>query len=132
MILRSKLRNRFLAAGFLLGAQGAEVTPILLKISELGITLLLFTIGLKLRVSTLLRPQVWAVTGLHTLLVVCLFGFGIYGLALLGAPLFAGMDLERAWLLAFALSFSSTVFAVKVFEARGEMGAIHGRVAIGL
>ena len=24
------------------------------------------------------------------------------------------------------------MFAVKVFEARGEMGAIHGRIAIGL
>ena len=48
----------FLAAGFLLGAQGAEVTPILLKISELGITLLLFTIRLKLNLRTLIRHEV--------------------------------------------------------------------------
>ena len=35
-------------------------------------------------------------------------------------------------MVAFALSFSSTVFAVKVLEERGEMASMHGRVAIGI
>ena len=35
------------------------------KLSDLGITLLLFTVGLKLNLRTLARPQVWAVAGLN-------------------------------------------------------------------
>jgi glutathione-regulated potassium-efflux system ancillary protein KefC len=34
--------------------------------------------------------------------------------------------------LAFALSFSSTVFAVKVLEEKGEMGSLYGTIAIGI
>jgi glutathione-regulated potassium-efflux system ancillary protein KefC len=43
---------------------------------------------------------------------------------------------ELGWtvmiLLGFALSFSSTVFAVKVLEERSELGSFYGRVAIGI
>jgi Kef-type K+ transport system membrane component KefB len=35
-------------------------------------------------------------------------------------------------LLALVLSFSSTVFAVKALQESGEMGALHGRVAVGI
>ena len=35
-------------------------------------------------------------------------------------------------MLAFALSFSSTVLAVKLFEERGEMRARHALVAVGI
>jgi len=40
------------------------------------------------------------------------------------------MEWQTALLLAFALSFSSTVFAVKSLNESGDMGAMHGRVAI--
>jgi hypothetical protein len=44
------------------------------------------------------------------------------------------MDLEwqTAFLLAVALSFSSTVLAAKVLEGKRELRAFHGRVAIGI
>ena len=35
-------------------------------------------------------------------------------------------------LVGFAFSFSSTVFAVKVLEERGEMSSLHGKIAIGI
>ena len=35
-------------------------------------------------------------------------------------------------MLAFALSFSSTVFVVKSLEDKGEMKSLHGRIAIGI
>jgi predicted Kef-type K+ transport protein len=122
----------FLAAGFLLNAQGIASGDTLEKLSDLGITLLLFTVGLKLNLRTLARPQVWAVTGLHTLIVVGVFGFAIYGLAVAGTPFVSGLDLQRSLLIAFALSFSSTVFVVKVLEEKGEMTSLHGRIAIGI
>jgi len=122
----------FLAAGFVLGGLGMENTPILQKIADLGVTLLLFTIGLKLHVKDLAAPVVWATATIHMLATTALVTFVISILALLGLSLFADVSLTTAVLIGFALSFSSTVFAVKVFEARGEMGAIHGRIAIGL
>jgi predicted Kef-type K+ transport protein len=122
----------FLAAGFLLGAFGAEASPILLKISDLGITLLLFTIGLKLNLRTLIRPQVWAVASFHMLAVTLFFGLGLYALAMTGLSAFGGLNLQTVALVAFALSFSSTVFVVKVLEERGEMASLHGRTAIGV
>jgi len=122
----------FLAAGFLLNAQGVAGGETLEKLSDLGITLLLFIVGLKLNLATLGRPQVWAVAGIHMCVVVALFGFAIYGLALLGASFVAGLDLGQSMLIAFALSFSSTVFAVKTLEERGEMASLHGRIAIGI
>ena len=45
----------FLAAGFLLNAFGVERTPLLDDIAHLGVLLLLFTVGLKLRFKNLLR-----------------------------------------------------------------------------
>lgn len=122
----------FLAAGFLLHSQGVESSAGLQKLSDLGITLLLFTIGLKLRVRTLARPQVWAVAGIHMVTTVAVLGAVIVSLAALGLSGFAGLELPAALLIAFALSFSSTVFVVKVLEERGETGSLHGRVSIGI
>jgi len=122
----------FLGAGFALNFLGIASGEVLQKLADLGITLLLFTVGLKLDLKTLLRPQVWAVTGLHIGFVVALFGLGIFLLALLGAPLFTGLEFQQILLLAFALSFSSTVFVVKSLEEKAAMKSLHGRIAIGI
>ncbi len=122
----------FLATGFLLNYLGIASGEMLEKLADLGISLLLFTVGLKLDLKMLFRPQVWAVTSLHVGLVLAIFGVGIFALALIGAPLFADLDFKRALLLAFALSFSSTVFVVKNLEEKAAMKSLHGRVAIGI
>ncbi len=122
----------FLATGFLLQIQGITSGEMLQKLADLGITLLLFTVGLKLSLRTLARPQVWAVTGLHTSIVTAIFGLAIYWMALAGVPLVADLDLPRSLLVAFAMSFSSTVFVVKSLEDGGAMKSLHGRVAVGI
>ena len=122
----------FLAAGFALGALGMQNTPTLQHIADLGVTLLLFTIGLKLHPRDLIAPVVWATAGAHMLLSALFAGALLLLTAALGLGLIGGVSWATALLIGFALSFSSTVFAVKVFEGRGEMGAIHGRIAIGL
>ena len=101
----------FLIAGFVLQSMGKEGGEALSTLADLGVTLLLFSIGLKLRVKNLLRPEIWGGTSLHALLVVLLFGPLMYGASILVASA-AGIDWKSAFLLAFALSFSSTVFAV--------------------
>ena len=122
----------FLLAGFALDSLGVQAGETLGQIADLGVTLLLFTIGLKLRPQTMLRPEIWAGASLHILLTVLLFGAGIFGLSAIGFSLFAALDLRTSLLIAFTLSFSSTVFAVKVLEEKGEMSSLHARVAIGI
>ncbi len=122
----------FLATGFLLNYLGVVSGEMLQKLADLGITLLLFTVGLKLNLKVLVKPQVWSVTIIHIMSIVGLFGFIILALSLLKVPLFSELDLKYSFLLAFALSFSSTVFVVKVLEEKSEMNSFHGRIAIGI
>jgi len=122
----------FLIAGFLLGALGLQSSDGLQEIADIGVTLLLFTIGLKLKLRQLLSPSVWAAATVHMVLTVALATGLLLLLAATGTSLFSGIDPPVALLIGFALSFSSTVFAVKVLEEKGEMGSLHGRIAIGV
>ena len=122
----------FLVAGFVLNAMGVREGVLVVELSDIGVTLLLFSIGLKLRLGSLIRPEVWAGALLHMLITVIVFGLGIFALAKTGLFLFSALDFKLSLMLAFALSFSSTVFAVKVLEEKAEMTSLHGRVAIGI
>lgn len=121
----------FLGAGFFLKAMGYDGGEWLQTLADLGVTLLLFSIGIKLQVRSLARPEIWAGTSLHALAVVLIFTPVIY----FGAAWFApslGVDVTAAVLVAFGLSYSSTVFAVKILDENGDMGSLHGRTAIGM
>ena len=122
----------FLAAGFILNIAGVADQELIQKLADLGITLLLFTVGLKINLKTLARPQVWAVTGIHTSVITGVFGLILVGLLMLGLPLVSNLDIRSLLLVAFALSFSSTVFVVKALEDKGEIKSLHGSVAIGI
>jgi len=122
----------FLIAGFVLNALGAEGGAFLNEMADLGVTLLLFSIGLKLRVGQLLRPEVWGVASLHMLAIVLLSAGVLLLLAGLEFPILNELTPLTAILLGFALSFSSTVFAVKLLEDKDDMAAWYGRIAIGV
>lgn len=122
----------YLVAGFALYGLGIDPGETLDHFAEIGVTLLLFTIGLKLKLGSLLRPQVWAVATLHMSAVTLGLALVLLGLATTGLSLLDGIAPGTALLLGFALSFSSTVFAVKVLEEKGEMSSIYGTTAIGI
>ena len=122
----------FLATGFLLKAFDVAPGAYLDELADLGVTLLLFTVGLKLDVRSLTRPHVWGAGSLHMAITVAVFGTLIYWLAIAGVPFVADLTFEQSILIAFGLSFSSTVFAVKILEDGGEMNALYGRIAIGV
>ncbi|MCG7900319.1 MAG: cation:proton antiporter, partial [Candidatus Thiodiazotropha weberae] len=109
----------FLLAGFMLNAAGAEGGDFLRITADLGVTLLLFTIGLKLRLKVLLPPHVWGVAILHMALVVGLMTLFVVFLSSFGLPLVSGIELQTALIIGFALTFSSTVFAVKSLDQAG-------------
>lgn len=122
----------YLAAGFVLHGLGTRADDLLHELAEMGVTLLLFTIGLKLKLDSLVRPQVWGVAGLHLVLAVSVMVPVFLVLGRLGMPFMEALDPAGATVLAFALSFSSTVFAVKVLEEKGEMTSLYGTIAIGI
>ena len=122
----------YLIAGFVLNSCGVEATDLLGKIADWGVTLLLFTIGLKLKLKTLARPEVWAGSMIHMFVTVTVFWAGIWGLGMAGIAYVNLLNWQTAILVAFALSFSSTVFAVKVLEAKKEIGSRHAAAAIGI
>jgi predicted Kef-type K+ transport protein len=122
----------YLVAGFALSTMGYEAGSVLKEVADIGVTILLFTIGLKLKVRDLLRPEIWAGASLHMLITVAVFAAGIMGLTSSGLSLFADLDWTSALLIAFALSFSSTVFAVKILEESGRSNSLNGITAIGV
>ena len=122
----------YLLCGFVLNFSGVYSHDRLTSIGDLGVTLLLFTIGLKLDLRSLLRPVIWAGTTLHTVIVIAVIGTLLYWMSLAGIQAFAGIDIGTAMLIGFALSFSSTVFAVKTLEDKGEYQSKYRQVAIGV
>lgn len=122
----------FLVAGFAYNMAGLTPPPGLELVADLGITLLLFSIGLKLDVRGLLKAEIWASTTVQ-MIVTTVFMCGVLLLLQFGlrSPLME-MSVVTLVILGFALSFSSTVFAVKVLEDKGDLTAFYGRIAIGI
>jgi predicted Kef-type K+ transport protein len=120
----------YLAAGFVLYEMGATPGPLLTELAHIGVTLLLFSIGLKLRPAELLEVKVWGSATAHMAATV---GF-LTPLLLVASQLLTGVTLELgdSVILAFALSFSSTVFAIQVMQSRGEMSSRHASLSIGI
>ena len=120
----------YLLAGFGLHAAGPSLNlPLeaeqgLHEIAHLGVLLLMFTIGLKLRAGSLVKKEIIGVGLLHFLFSVACY--------LPVALLLFDLSLVKSILLACSLSFSSTVLAAKILEEKRELRAFHGRVAIGI
>ena len=70
------------------------------------------------------RPEVWGVIVLHITAMVALLAGFVLALGALDFPIFDGIDGVTALLIGFALSFSSTVFAIKIL---GELSASTSR-----
>lgn len=113
----------YLAVGYLLNLIGYRSEPGLVHFSEIGILLLLFTVGLKIKLRSLLKLEVMGVGGLHLLVVA-----GASGLWFL----FEQQHLTGGLLLGMSLAFSSTVLAVKVLEDNRELETFHGRTVMGI
>ncbi|EDP99032.1 cation:proton antiporter family protein [Shewanella benthica] len=124
----------YLVAGFVLFLFGIDESslPLLERLAELGVTLLLFAIGLKLDIRSLFKAEVWAGSSLHMIGSMLFFIPLLKLLGMIGLDQVTGLDFNQLALLAFALSFSSTIFAVKVLEDKGDMQSLYGRVAIGI
>ncbi|MGJ0486652.1 MAG: cation:proton antiporter domain-containing protein, partial [Methylomicrobium sp.] len=108
----------YLAAGYILHIFGVESAQTLTHLADIGIELLLFTVGLKIKLRSLLRQEVLSVGGLHLVIVT-----GVAGIVFL----LLGEQTEGGLILGASLAFSSTVLAIKVLEDNSELTSLHGR-----
>ena len=113
----------YLAAGGLLSAYGYEAGAALHEIAHLGVLFLLFTVGLHLRLKNIVRIEVLGTGGIHLIISTAIF---------LPVALALGYSLTASLIISIVLGFSSTVLTAKNLERRNELGAFHGRVAIGI
>jgi len=123
----------FLATGFLLNVFGFSQGNIAIHaMSELGVMLLLFSIGLKLDVKSLLQKEIWASASIQSIIITLMFASLLTLVTSLGLGHFTTLNFTTALIIGFALSFSSTVFTIKILEDRGEVNSFHGKIAIGI
>ncbi|MFO1090279.1 MAG: monovalent cation:proton antiporter-2 (CPA2) family protein [Hyphomicrobiales bacterium] len=115
----------YLVAGLLIGPHVLGVfdePEKILHVAEFGVILLLFIIGLELRVQRLwaMRTAVFGLGGAQVALTAAVIAGGL---------LWIGQEWRIALLCGLALSLSSTAFVLQVLKERGELDNRHGRLA---
>mgnify|MGYP006429754141 CR=1 FL=1 len=127
IILHQPLIVSFIAVGLIAGPSALD--PVrsdeqISLLSELGIAVLLFLVGIKLDVK-LIRSlgAVSLLTGLGQVAFTSIFGY-LIGLAL-------GLGHVTSLCVAVALTFSSTIIIVKLLSDKREIDSLHGQIALG-
>jgi Kef-type K+ transport system membrane component KefB len=125
--LRQPLVVSFIAVGILVGPFGMGLIESLEQIellSELGIAVLLFVVGLKLDL-TLVKSigKVATLTGLGQVIFTSVIGY------MIGIQL--GFNHLTSIYIAIALTFSSTIIIVKLLSDKKEIDSLHGQISIG-
>lgn len=127
LLLRQPLIVSFIAVGLISGPSVLDIVQSKDQIellSELGIAVLLFLVGIKLDVK-LIRSigGVSVMTGLGQVAFTSIIGYFI-GLAI-------GLDHITSLYVAVALTFSSTIIIVKLLSDKREIDSLHGQIALG-
>jgi CPA2 family monovalent cation:H+ antiporter-2 len=118
----------FLLTGVVIGPGGLSLVkhPESVDVlAEVGVVMLLFTIGLEFEPARLkrIRREFWAGGGLQVILTTAVV---MIGLALLKVPV------REALFYGFLISLSSTAVVLKILADRGESDAPQGRIALGV
>lgn len=125
--LRQPLIVAFIAVGILVGPSvlgWVSANDQIDLLAKLGISLLLFVVGLKLDLHIIrtMGPVALA-TGLGQVFFTSIVGY------LIASAL--GMTPIAALYVAVALTFSSTIIIVKLLSDKREVDTLHGRIALG-
>jgi glutathione-regulated potassium-efflux system protein KefB len=118
----------YLGAGALIGPSGIALignTEEISEISELGVVLMLFVIGMELSPQRLwvMRRTVFGIGSLQVALT---------GLAIGGICLALGLDWKGALIVGLGLSLSSTAIDLQILGERKELQTAHGRLGFAI
>ncbi|KKT40133.1 MAG: Transporter, CPA2 family [Candidatus Collierbacteria bacterium GW2011_GWA2_46_26] len=116
-------------AGFLFGLSGlvsSQSVDTLRYLGSLGVTLLLFLVGLEMNVREIKN------TG-KTVIKIFLIQTVLLSFVFLGfSSLLLHLGMLSSLLLAFALTFSSTIVVVKTLSEKKDLGSYSGKISLGI
>jgi CPA2 family monovalent cation:H+ antiporter-2 len=118
----------YLLTGVVAGPHGLKLiseTGAVEVLAEVGVALLLFTIGLELSLSKLYRMKE-LVLGAGTLQL------GATVLACCGLLVWWGLAVRESLFWGFLVSASSTAIVIKLLHERRELDTVHGRIILGI
>jgi len=118
----------FLITGILAGPHGLRLvneSQNVEALSQLGVVLLLFTIGIEFSLKSLLSIKKTVLVGgsLQVVLTIAAAGLMVFG---------AGRGLSESILLGFLLSLSSTAIVLKRLQEKAEVESPHGRTSLAI
>lgn len=126
-IMRQPLIVGYIFTGILVGPYALNLihsSEVVELFSKLGISILLFIVGLNLRPAVIREVgKVSLATGLGQVFFTSIIGFII--------SLFLGIERTAAMYVAIALTFSSTIIILKLLSDKGDLNKLYGRIAIG-
>jgi CPA2 family monovalent cation:H+ antiporter-2 len=117
----------YLLAGFFIGpsSPGFTADPTLaFQLSEAGVILLMFGVGLHFKLDDLIAVRGVAIPGAIIQSTIATVFTTFLGLSL-------GLNLQSALILGFGLAVASTVVLLRVLEDNDTVNTIHGHVAVG-
>ncbi len=135
-MLKQPLIPAYIIAGIIIGPELAALLNIpgyaglvsdhalILTLSELGITFLLFIVGMEIDLSRL--KDVGFVSSFGAIAqVLASFAFGVFGAVYFGYPFMTAIY------LGLIVAFSSTMLVIKILQDKNEIDTLHGRIMLG-
>lgn len=126
-ILRQPMVVGYIVAGVLAGPYFLNIihaTEHIELFSKIGITVLLFIVGLNLSPKVIKEVgKVSIIGGVGQIIFTTLIGFSI--------AIFLGIEQIAAIYVAIALTFSSTIIVLKLLSDKGDLNKLYGKIAIG-
>lgn len=117
----------YILAGLLLGPLTNYFDPksgLTELLASIGVTFLLFTLGLELNFSELKHVgKVAFVTGIGQIVFTSVIGYII--------AIWLGFSSLASFFIAIGLTFSSTIIIVKLLAAKNQLDTLYGRISVG-
>jgi len=127
-LLKQPLVIGYILTGIFIGPHFFNIvhsTTVIDLFSQIGITILLFIVGLNLSPNVIKEVgKVSFIGGLGQIILTTLLGFIISKLL--------GMSYLHAFYVGLALSFSSTVIILKLLFDKGDLPKLYGKITVGI
>jgi len=118
----------FLITGVLIGPFGTAIiteTQVIERLAEVGVVLLLFTVGMEFSIADIARSGRRILAGGGSQVVMTI-------VVIMSIALVLGYALPQAVFFGFLASLSSTAIVLKVYSDRAELDTSHGRLSTGI
>jgi CPA2 family monovalent cation:H+ antiporter-2 len=118
----------FLLTGIIAGPHGLKLIHGIEEVevlAEIGIVLLLFTIGIEFSLKNLMKTK-------RSIIIGGGLQVGLVILFILLITLWTGAGAGESVLLGFLVALSSTAIVLRIIQNKGELGTFHGRTSVSI